>query len=164
MTWVLASSNSTFTPTHHAAASAALFFSEEFNMVYRNAVPDSERITCTSALFGLAFPLRLEPTVFAMASRLSSAYGGGYWQFWSLSNGGFYMAPNSSALFPVHCENGFEGQLSADALGIAACLYAYSHLSFGGDALADQCAEHFHWLRDFALDHVEASAVLAAID
>ena len=133
-------------------------------MVYRSAVPENTRVTCMSALFGLAFPLRLEPTVFAMASRLSSTYGGGYWQFWSLSNGGFYMAPDSTAMFPVSCENGFEGQLSANALGITACLYAYSDLSFGGDALADQCAEHYHWLREFMLDHAEAAAVLAAID
>ena len=133
-------------------------------MVYRNAVLDHERVTLTSALFGLSFPLRLEPTVFAMAGRLSSSYDGGYWTFWSLSNGGFYMAPQSGAVFPVRSENGFEGHLSADALGITACLYAYSHLSFGGDALADRCAEHYHWLREFMLDHAEAAAVLAAID
>lgn len=133
-------------------------------MIYRSLVPDNERINVTSPLFGLAFPLRLEPTIFAMAGRLSSTYGGGYWEFWTLSNGGFYMAPASTVVFAVRCENGFEGQLSADALGITACLYAYSHLSFGGDALADRCAEHFHWLREWMLDHAEASAVLAAID
>jgi hypothetical protein len=64
------------------------------------------------------------------------------------------MAPDSDTTFHVACENGFEGELSADALGITACLYAYSHISFVlGSALAQTCAEQYHLLREFALDH-----------
>jgi hypothetical protein len=55
--------------------------------------------------------------------------------------------------------------LSADALGITACLYAYSHLSFNRrDGLAELCAEQFHLLREYALDHPEAGGIMAAID
>ena len=58
--------------------------------------------------------------------------------------------------------NGFEGQMSADAAGITACLFALSHLSF--QIQHESIASHFHRLRNFALEHAEASAILAAID
>jgi hypothetical protein len=126
-------------------------------------VPDGDRVHFVHSLFGLYFPLRLEPTVFNMAGRLAQDYRGGYWQFYALSNGGFYMAPDADAC-QVVCENGYVGQLSAEALGITACLYAFSHLSFGGAAFADVCAEHYQLLRKFMLDHAEARAILAATD
>jgi hypothetical protein len=50
-------------------------------------------------------------------------------------------------------------------LGIAACLYAYSHLSFGGDdAFVETCAQQYHLLRDYMLEHPEARGILGAID
>ncbi len=134
----------------------------------RRTMTDAERVDFTHALFGLHFPMNVEPTIFAMADRISPDYSGGYWQFYALSGGGFYMAPDSAAIFRVVCENGFEGDLSADALGIAACLYAYSHLSFMersvGGHVAEVCAGQYHLLRDYAMDHAEAGAILAAID
>jgi hypothetical protein len=66
--------------------------------------------------------------------------------------------------FEVSCENGFEGTLSADALGITACLYAFSHVSFGEGAFAETCAEQYHLLREYTMDHPEVGAILAAID
>lgn len=123
-----------------------------------------DRLNHSAALFGVHFPLRLEPTVYGFADRLSGDYSGGYWEFYALSNGGFYMAPSGDQAFHVICENGYEGNLTADAFGIAVCLYAYSHLSFAEDAFAEVCAGQFHCLRDYALDHAEAGAIMAAID
>ena len=55
--------------------------------------------------------------------------------------------------------------MTADALGITACLYAYSHLSFSDRAgFPETCARQYHLLRDYALEHVEAKCILAAID
>lgn len=134
-------------------------------VIYCNQVPDARRVGLTAGLFGVAFSLRLEPAVFTMAGKLSPDYYGGYWQFHSMSNGGFYMAPDTDTMFLVACENGFVGRMSADALGIAACLYAYSHLSFYcEDGFTDTCAEQYHLLRELALDHPEAAAILGAID
>ena len=128
--------------------------------ILRTPVPSHLRIQHTHDLFGVNFPLSLEPLVYAFAGNLSNDYSGGYWNFYTLSNGGFYMAPDSDTPFKVNCENGFEGSLSADALGIAICLYAYSHLSFSEDLFID----HYYWLRDFMLDHPEAESILRAID
>ncbi len=120
--------------------------------------------TDPSRLFGMHFPMRLEPTVFDMAGRLAAEYQGGYWEFYALSNGGFYMAPKTGTIYGVSCENGFEGKLSADALGIAACLYAYSYLSFGEGAFAETVSQHYHWLREYMLGTPEAGGILGAID
>lgn len=125
----------------------------------------NQRIQHTADLFGLQFPLRIEPYIYSLAAGLSANYEGGYWHFYTLSNGGFYMAPDDEQVFNVVADNGFEGKLTADALGIAACLYAYSHLSFRDNpALAIPCAEQYHLLRDYMLEHAEVDKILGAID
>lgn len=126
-------------------------------------VPEAERVNITARLFGTYFPLRLEPAIYAFAQHLCMDYHGGYWHFYTLSNGGFYLAPEGN--YRVSSENGYSGTMSADAFGITVCLYAYSHLSFSKDrALAELCARHFHLLRDFALEHAEVRSILAAVD
>ena len=125
-------------------------------------IPDSERLPILPRHFGRHM-LTLEHAVYSFMRRLSSEYTGGYWIYLELSNGGFYMAPTHEAPFNVRVDtNGFEGPMSADAAGITACLFALSHLSF--QIQHESIATHFHNLRDFALDHAEASVILAAID
>jgi len=125
---------------------------------------ESQRIDYPAALFGVAFPFRVEPAVFNIARQLSRAYDGGLWDFYALSNGGFYMAPQTDEPFDVRAENGFEGRLSACAFGITVCLYAFSLLSFEGGVLGETCAEQYHLLREHMLDHRESPSILAAID
>jgi hypothetical protein len=132
--------------------------------ITKTPVPQDERVTHTARLFGFHFSLHLEPLVYATADHLSADYQGGYWHFYRLSNGGFYMAAKADTAFQVVCENGFAGDMSADAFGLTACLYAYSRLSFSGMLIADACAQHYHWLRDYALDHEEAEAIIRATD
>ena len=128
-------------------------------------VPEDERLEHIAHTFGSRFPLQIEPLIYVLTAELAPAYDGGFWDFFALSNGGFYMAPSTDETFAVVCENGFDGTLSAEALGITACLYAYNHLSFSGNEdLAQMCAEHYHLLREFMIDHPEAGAILAATD
>lgn len=134
-------------------------------LITRHQIPVTQRLSHTENLFGLHFPLQLEPAIYGFADHLCEAYKGGYWEFYELSNGGFYMSPNSDTPFNVSCDNGYEGELSVDAFGIVCCLYAYSHLSFNNKPqLAELCAQQLHWLRDYALDHAEVGSILAAID
>ena len=131
----------------------------------RTLIPESDRLLHTAQLFGFHFPLRLEPTIYALADELSRDYQGGYWHFYRLDNGAFYMAPGSETPFHVISPNGFAGELSPEAFGITVCLFAFSNLCFGGDTdFTAVCAEHFHGLRRYALAHSEAQAILAAID
>lgn len=132
--------------------------------IIRQLDADDQRTNITADLFGVYFPLQLEPFVYAITSKLSEDYSGGYWHFYCLSNGGFYMAPDSDGKFQVVSENGHECFMSADALGVTACLFAYSHLSFGQGEFADTCGRHYHWLREYMFAHAEAANILRAID
>ena len=128
-------------------------------------VQEKSRIQHTATLFGIHFPLNLEPAVYSITRNVAPAYQGDYWEFYTLSNGGFYMAPHTETEYAISCDNGFEGQLSADALGITACLYAYSHLSFCElKGFAETCAEQYHLLRTYMLEHREVNQILRAID
>ena len=87
------------------------------NIITRQLVAEDQRTHVTADLFGVYFPLQLEPFIFSMASRLSEDYGGGYWLFYTLNNGGFYMAPDSDGRFQVTSENGWEGFMSPTPSG-----------------------------------------------
>lgn len=127
-------------------------------------VPEHRRMDVADKHFGIRFPITMEPMIFQFATQLAPAYNGGYWNFYQLSNGGFYMAPNLDEPFAVIADNGYEGSMSADALGITACLYSYSNLSFGEGSFGEKCGRHYHWLYEFAMQHLEAAAIRAAID
>ena len=134
-------------------------------IITKKRVTEQKRTSHTARLFGLHFPMRLEPAVYGLTENMSEDYSGGYWDFWELSNGGFYMSPSSQKKFKVSCMNDYAGEMSADALGITACLYAYSHLSFGQESqFTDTCAQHYHWLREYALDHDEVGEIFRAVD
>lgn len=120
-----------------------------------------DRLQHTAELFGIHFPMIIEPTVYMFAKRLSDSYQGGYWHFYSLDNGGFYMAPDGN--YPVISDNGFSGTMTGDAFGITACLYAYSHLSFRAE-LSELCGRHYHLLREAMFELPEVRAILATID
>ena len=125
-------------------------------------VPDDERVHILPKHFGRHM-LRVEYAIYTFMADLAASYGGAFWKFVELSNAGFYMAPVGQNTFDIRVEgNGFEGVMSADAAGITACLFAFSHLSF--QIPDERIANHFHQLRDFALEHAEASLILAAID
>ena len=138
---------------------------EKQKPVIRTRVPKHLRLSTTSRLFGTRFPLIIEPVIYGITGRMAEAYSGGYWHFYSLDNGGFYMAPDIDQPFEVRCDNYFTGKLSADALGITACLYTYSHISFSQDeALGRRMANHYHLLRSHIMEHAELGAILSAID
>lgn len=132
--------------------------------ITRQLVAEDQRLDITAKLFGNHFPLHLEPFVFFMADTICEEYNGGYWEFYSLSDGGFFMAPTADTPFHVSCENGYEGDLSATAFGIVCCLYAYSHLSFSEGEFAQTCAEHYHLLRQYMFEQPEVDAILRAVD
>ena len=132
--------------------------------VTRELVPEDQRQAITEQLFSMAFPLQLEPVVYGITDRMAEGYTGGYWHFYTLSIGGFYMAPAEERTFHVKCQNMYEGDLSADALGITACLYAYSNLSFSLSDIAREYARHYHLLREYSMEHAEEPSILAATD
>lgn len=133
--------------------------------ITRTLIDTPDRTSVTADLFGPAFPLKIEPFIFHITSTQAQNYSGGYWDFFKLSNGGFYMAPDADERYLVSCPNYYQGKLSGDALGIVSTLCSYSHLSFSDDlSFAKVCAKHFYLLSDYAGEHSEARAIFGAID
>lgn len=139
---------------------------ENTHEITRTLIATPDRVATTAKLFGYDFPKLLEPFVYTVARDLAPAYNGGYLHFYRLSNGGFYMAPDIEGVFMASCAmNFFQGELSADALGLVSCLTAFSHLSFTQpETFARTMADHFYLLRSYAGHHKEAPQIFSAID
>lgn len=129
-------------------------------------VSDEQRIYFWPQHFG-TIPqwVTLEPRIFAWMDRFCADYGGGIWRFYTLINGGAFMAPDADSdevwsLF--NNINGNGADMSAEAAGIAVCLIEFSHHACrtGCDAMT----EHYYRLRDYALNHPESRAILTIID
>jgi hypothetical protein len=63
------------------------------NITASRLVPEADRMDTVDKLFGLQYVLKLEPLVFQFAEHLAENYDYGYWAFYCLDSGGFYMAP-----------------------------------------------------------------------
>jgi|GEM_PF-1586851 hypothetical protein len=101
--------------------------------------------------------------VFKYAQILCKDYQGDTWQSWQLSNGGWFLTPKTQQNYHVCVPgNAFEGTLSAEVFGITVSLFAQGEISWTTERDVDSDA--YYALRDFALDHAEAAAILAAID
>ncbi|WP_370612054.1 antirestriction protein [Citrobacter meridianamericanus] len=131
-------------------------------------LPDERRITFWPQYFGTVLQwILLEPRLFAWMDRLCEDYGGSIWQFYTLSNGGAFMAPepedgNEDKWTLFNDMNGNSADMSAEAAGIAACLLEYSH-----HACRTGCevmTAHYYRLRDYALTHPECQAIMRIID
>ena len=130
--------------------------------VVAQRVDDSARMMALPRHFGERL-LIFEGAVYGFMRQFAADYDGGYWRFYELSNGGFYMAPDGGPYRLSVDTNGYEGEMSADAAGITVCLFSCSHLSFRYSE-DNVFGNHFHFLREFASGHSEASAIFAAID
>jgi hypothetical protein len=127
-------------------------------------VPEARRMEFLPDLFGRKLMLIGERTVFEFMSWLASDdYAGGLWNFYEFDGRPLFLAPASEQRFRIACDtNGYQGEVSAEAAGIVATLFALSHLSFqhSSEPLSDCCAR----LYDYAADHAEAREIFQAID
>lgn len=127
-----------------------------------NEVKEQDRLTMLPRYFG-AFMITVEQMVYNCLSDISPDYHGGLWKFYVLDNQGFYMAPEIEGKLRISVAgNYFEGELSPDAAGIVACLFAYSRVSFV--PTASHIGQQYRLLYEYALEHPEVESILAAID
>jgi hypothetical protein len=136
----------------------------ETTEITKHPIVDNDYYEHIGKLFGAHFTMTLEPHIYNGARTLSDDYCSGHWDFFSLSNGGFFMAPRSNKSFNVSCAYGEPVKMSAEGLGIAACLFAFSQLSFGCGAFAETCGRHYHLLSEFMIEHIDAPAILCSAD
>src|ERR1022692_1022899 len=100
------------------------------NTISATLVGEAERLNFLPRFFGERFMLLGENAVFDWMGKLSEDYNGGFWNFYTLSNGGFYMAPAGRDVMQISVDgNGFDGTLSADAAGIVATIFALDYVT-----------------------------------
>ena len=133
------------------------------DVITATLVPDAERLDFLPALFGTRLMMRAERLVYDWMGALSPDYDGGFWNFYTLSNGGGYLAPQRTEPMRIAVEgNGFSGSMTADAAGIVATLFALCELA--AEVQQDTVVTLHHELRDFAMTHKEAVLIFGAID
>ena len=125
-------------------------------------VKDKQRLAFLPTYFG-SLMMTAEQGIYNTLSNLCETYKGAYWNFYELSNGGFYLAPQLDETLAICViSNGYEGTLSADAAGIVSTLCVINHLCW--KTSSEKMINYYYWLRDFASDHDEVSEIFAAID
>ncbi|SMG61587.1 antirestriction protein [Paraburkholderia susongensis] len=124
-------------------------------------VPETSRLDFLPRFFGKH--MIGEAMVFNWADRLSADYNGGLWDFFTLSNGGFYLAPSVQLDYRVMWNlNSFDDTMGTDAFGIVVTLFALCHLA---ELTEDEpVIERYHALRDYAAMHAESRKIMRAID
>ena len=98
-----------------------------------------------------------------MARKLCSEYvGGGYWNYYELNNGAWYMSLDDERMFHVvWADNDFESEMSADAFSITSCLLA-CHIML--NARSELFLPAYYLLREYATEHAEKELILAVVD
>ena len=131
-------------------------------MIEKTLVPDTQRLKFLPGHFG-KHHFRFEMLVFHFMHSFCGDYDGGYWNFYSLSNGGMFMALKTDETFRVvNPDNYCDEVLSAEASGIGVTLYGLNYLSFKSQD--PRIVTLYHALRDFATEHAEARGIFAFID
>lgn len=124
-----------------------------------------DRMDFLPNFFGFNLMLIGEGLIYQWMDRLSEDYSGGYWHFYTLDNGGFYMAPAiESEVQIVVAGNYYEGKVSADAAGIIATMFALGQLAGEFPDQQDKFVDLYHLLRGFIHDHLESNEIFKALD
>ena len=127
-------------------------------------VPDDRREMFLPTLFGRKFLLVGENAVYNVMQLLSPYdYRGGFWNFYEIDGQPLFLAPTSKPRFRI--ESGitdYRGEVSAEAAGIIATMFVFSHLSIRFES--DFLAQNYDRLYGYFPGHPEASAIFQAID
>lgn len=130
-------------------------------MITARRVPEAERMGFLPAKLPTLY-LPFETGAFTQLRAISEGYRGGYWEFYDLDNGGFYMAPDDERLGIVVPTNGYTGEMSGDAAGIVASMFSLNALCWIQPS--QQLNDLYYALYDFATEHPEAGAIFGAVD
>ncbi|RWR26216.1 antirestriction protein [Sinirhodobacter populi] len=85
------------------------------------------------------------------------------WTFHELDGKPLFLAPSSKPRFRISWDgNGYQGEVSSEAAGIIATMFALSHLSFRFED--DRFSDGYLRLYEYAADHPEAGEIFQAID
>ncbi|NOR70852.1 MAG: antirestriction protein [Methylomarinum sp.] len=133
-------------------------------VITRTKYPENKRFEFLTTFIGRWNCVAYENMAFDKLREASNGqYHGGYWEFYTLSNGGFYMELKQDEALNMECVgNYYQGTMSEEAASIAINLVVQNAFAWQVDA--EKHSEHFYQLRDFASQHEEAAQIFAFID
>lgn len=132
------------------------------NTIEANHIPESQRLAFLPSKLGTEC-MDFEKLVFHYMGKFCEDYNGGYWQFYGLSNGGFYIAlDTTSRLHICNPENCTDEEMGAEAASIGVCIYALNALAW--QRQSEIAMEAYHQLRDYASCNPESAAIFRFID
>ncbi len=110
-----------------------------------------------------------EQNIYGYTDHFVEGYSGGFWQFYELSNGGFYMSVDCDKEVTFeNPDNYFSEIMDADTMSIIINLYVTNHLAFKYHDSNDEAAAIFTrlylHLLEYAKEQPNASTILRAID
>ncbi len=107
--------------------------------------------------------IQYENLIYAHMRKASKQYDGGYWEYYTLSNGGFYMELQEDERLDMECMgNCYRGEMSAEAASLAVNLCVQN--IFAWQVNPARFSDTFHNLRHYASQHQEAREIFGFID
>lgn len=139
--------------------------SQSVNAYAANAtlVADEQRMDFLPFYFGVKLMIVGEAYVNQFMRDLSEGqYTGGYWNYYEVSSGTFFLALKSDERFTLTSPSGQTETMSAEAAGIVCTLYALGRLAalVGKEEFVDM----YHLLIAYSSNHPESTAIRALID
>lgn len=133
----------------------------------KRIVGESQRMNFLVEHFGKAF-LAAEMMLYNHMQQLCSSYNGGLWDFFTLSNGGVFLAPAAEGTYLISSPNGVSEEVSEEGAGIIATLFMLGELSQRthgfNNVLCEKVVDYYHHLRSYAQESAEADAIMMIID
>lgn len=140
-------------------------------MISERIVSNSARMGFLPRMFTPKYFTQGESLVYTLAKYYCEEYDGGYWEYKTLSNGGFLMTldDREKRVKVINPDNYYEGMMSPDALSIGICIIALNRLMWaaaeqGAMRLGKELQDHWDWLKDYAYEHPERVEIARFID
>lgn len=155
--------SSTQTSTNTTPAQAA-------PQLTRRKMSDSEVLhfrTPYYPMFGPGEPF--EAALFTLFNSMCEEYTGGFWTYFMLSSGAWYLAPDDEGPYRLKDHAGHKHEMSKDGAGLLATLYVLNVLSWkyhadGDKVRRDAATEHYHALRMYTYAHPDSAAIWAVLN
>lgn len=137
------------------------------DLITATLVAEKDRNIFLRKHLGMSRLLTGESTFYHFMEKLARDYTGGRWEFYSLSNGGFYLAPPFRHTI-LQSINGQKLIVTGNAAGVIVTLFVLNYWlnqheeidSEEGEKLYNQ----YYQLLDFVSDHPESINIFRAID
>ena len=141
---------------------ASTEYTAELDQINATVVGEIDRLRVLPQYCGARYMLVVENAVYDWMGMVCADYTGGQWDFYELSNGGFFMAMRGVESFDIEAPNYYSGKMSAEAAGITATLYALNEVAC--KTAQSHIVDLYYNLREYAVRHFESSEILRAID